>query len=214
MNNNQIIALRKINNRYKQIYYSEWKKRKIKLDLMPLVSHVNAVKDLSLKILKEFEIKDKLLIEKVKFIALFHDIGRLECKPFGKNEMILHGIYSKIIMRKYLLHYSELKDLMSELLNGIASHVGVGITKDEFLKILNSKKKSYEIKRELRDYVPRTLAQMLVCYVDNLIVETHEIPFHESLSRFYEKLGKRIGYRYINLQMNLFKSLLNKAKRK
>lgn len=193
-------TLEEINQSYEKIYSSLAEKQKVdEKNLLQLITHINTVKRYSIKILKTFQCKDQVLIERVKFIALYHDIGRLYCTPFGKYSIILHGIISKRIMKDYV--DDEI------LLNGLASHVGIGLSKEEILNRITEEEKE-EFSEEICDYYPIFLEQKLVCFADKMVFSKRIMYVEEAFIDLYSKIPQKISDFY-ELQKSLFLSLWN-----
>ncbi|MEM1988730.1 MAG: hypothetical protein QXS41_02740 [Candidatus Woesearchaeota archaeon] len=188
-------TIEELNLNYKKIYTELAKNQNIdEKVLVQLLNHVSTVKRYSMKILKTFQCNDKNLVEKVKFIAFFHDIGRLYSYPFGQYSLILHGIISKRIMSNYIND--------EELLNGLASHVGVGLKKEEILSSITEKEKE-EFKEEIHDYFPNSLAQKLVCFADKMVFSKKVMYPEEAFIDIYSKIPEKIDLFY-ELQKSVF----------
>lgn len=189
-----------LNFNYKKIYSELAKTKNIdEKSLMQLLNHVSTVKRYSMKILKTFQCNEKKIVERVKFIALFHDIGRLYCYPFGEYSLLLHGIISKRIMKQYVDDET--------LLYGLASHVGVGLRKEEILSKITEKEKE-EFNLEIQDYIPTTIEQKLVCFADKMVFSKKVMYVEEAFIDLYSKIPEKIDDFY-NLQKSVFIELWN-----
>ncbi|MCD4740546.1 HDIG domain-containing protein [archaeon] len=103
-------------------------------------------------------------LELVEVGALLHDIGRSQ--SYGLD----HGIKGAIILRE--------KEL-DKLANIAERHIGVGISKECAVKLGLPKK----------NYMPETLEEKIVTFVDFLVDGTHLMSFAEALRKLKEDVG-------------------------
>jgi uncharacterized protein len=92
--------------------------------------------------------------------AILHDIGIVftdvpRLGSYGNHPYIAHGILGRAILEKLgLLHHAMVCE----------RHIGVGITKEDILR--------QKLPLPLRDMVPVTLEEKIVCYSDNFFSKT------------------------------------------
>mgnify|MGYP006282194387 CR=1 FL=1 len=100
----------------------------------------------------------------VEIGGLLHDIGRSQ--SYG----IDHGIKGGIILRE---HGLEALALISE------RHIGAGISREDAPKLGLPKK----------NYLPETIEEKVVCFVDFLTDDVHLMSFAEALRKLKEDVG-------------------------
>jgi uncharacterized protein len=103
-------------------------------------------------------------LDLVEIGALIHDIGRSQ--SYG----IDHGIKGSIILRER--GFDSLAEIAEK-------HIGVGISKEDAAKLGLPKK----------SYLPETLEEKIVCFVDFLIDGTHMMSFTEAVRKLKEAIG-------------------------
>ena len=118
-----------------------------------ILDHSNIVKDISLNIVENKEIKNidiDLLIDG----ALLHDIGAYFClnKDYSiKIPYIMHGILGE----QFLIdHKINLK-----IARFASHHTGVGILKDDIKRL--------QLPLPMKNFIPETTEEEIVCYADN-----------------------------------------------
>jgi len=131
-----------------------------------VVDHCKAVARLAVRIAKKlknngFDVDLKL----VEIGALLHDIGR------SKTHTVHHAIIGANITRE--------AGLPESIIRIIERHVGGGITSEE----------ARRLGWPVRDYVPETLEEKIVCYADKLIEGDRQV----SIERTIEKLAAELG---------------------
>ncbi|MBW2980725.1 HDIG domain-containing protein [Candidatus Woesearchaeota archaeon] len=136
-------------------------------DFKAVLAHSMSVQKVALKICKKVKCDVKL----VKTACLLHDIGRFQCiKPIG------HGITgAKILLEEGLPRHA----LIAE------RHLGAGISKEDI--------KEQKLALPLKDYVPKTVEEKIVCHADNLIFNTRVGTLNEAVGRFNKEIGKKCG---------------------
>ncbi len=144
-------------------------------------SHVHRVHDTAMKIAANVDCDQNL----VSTGALLHDIGRLNCPPGHKNS-IFHGLRGALILRK--LGYKKQARIAER-------HVGFGISIDDI--------KKQKLPLPLRDFVPITIEEKIVCYADKLAEQDKLISFEETLDRFKKEIGDFVEERAIKLREDL-----------
>ncbi|MEM4500326.1 MAG: hypothetical protein QXD62_03205 [Candidatus Woesearchaeota archaeon] len=192
-------SLRVLNKQYEEIYRFIAKRLNIE-NITPLIMHVSVVCDYSLEILKKFKINDESLIKRVEFLSLYHDIGRLFCKPFGRFSLILHGILSRKIMDFFC------EDL--SLTRSLATHVGIGLKKEDILKNISETEKTL-FSELIEDYLPQSLEEKLVCFADKMVIYNRVVKIEEAFLDFYLKVPEK-KEDFFTLQRELFEELINK----
>ena len=106
-----------------------------------VINHSLAVRDVAVSIAK----KANANVELVEVGALLHDIGR--CKTHD----IFHAVEGVKIAKRLGLPIS--------IVNIIERHIGAGLSKEEAEKL----------GLPVKDYIPETLEEKIVCHADNLI---------------------------------------------
>lgn len=128
-----------------------------------LIRHCIVVSELALKIAKRINAGgDKVDVELVEIGSLLHDIGR------SKIDGIKHAIEGVKIAKAF--------DLPKEVISIIERHVGAGLTKEDAKKI----------GLPIKDYLPLTLEEKIVCHADSLIASFKR----QKLSKAIENLKK------------------------
>ncbi|MBW2999418.1 HDIG domain-containing protein [Candidatus Woesearchaeota archaeon] len=137
-----------------------------------VLSHSKKVQEIALRIAKQIPGVD---VEFVKTASLLHDIGRFACPPHTK-ESIRHGVAGAEILRKEGL---EKHALVAE------RHLGAGIPKEEIIK--------QKLDLPLKDFVPVSVEEKIICHADNLVFGDREGTMEEVIERYEAELGKEYG---------------------
>ncbi|KAA8923168.1 tRNA (cytidine(56)-2'-O)-methyltransferase [Thermoplasma sp.] len=125
-----------------------------------LLAHVQAVKDLAVKIAERTNADMRVVIAG----SLLHDIGRT------RTNGIDHAVVGAGILRSENVHES--------VVSVVERHIGAGITKEEAAKLGLPEK----------DYVPETLEEMIVAQADNLFAGSRRLKLYE-VTDIYRKRG-------------------------
>ena len=104
-------------------------------------------------------------LELVEIGALLHDIGR------SKTHTVHHAIVGAKI--------AEQRGLPKSIVRIIERHVGGGITAQEAEKL------GWPVK----DYIPETLEEKIVCYADKLVEGNKEVPVEVTIRKLADELG-------------------------
>ena len=104
-------------------------------------------------------------LELVEIGALLHDIGR------SKTHTVHHAIVGAKI--------AEQRGLPEPIVKIIERHVGGGITAQEAEKL------GWPVK----DYIPETLEEKIVCYADKLVEGNKEVPVEVTIRKLADELG-------------------------
>lgn len=104
-------------------------------------------------------------LELVEIGALLHDIGR------SKTHTVHHAIVGAKI--------AEQRGLPKPIIRIIERHVGGGITAQEAEKL------GWPVK----DYIPETLEEKIVCYADKLVEGNKEVPVEVTIRKLADELG-------------------------
>jgi len=124
------------------------------------------VAKIALKIAKRLKKKGfSVDLELVEIGALLHDIGR------SKTHTVHHAIVGAKI--------AEQRGLPKSIVRIIERHVGGGITAQEAEKL------GWPVK----DYVPETLEEKIVCYADKLVEGNKEVPVEVTIRKLADELG-------------------------
>ena len=142
-----------------------------------VIKHCKAVRNIAIKIAKKADADIKL----VEAGALLHDIGR------SKTHGILHAVEGTRIAKKLHLPISIVKI--------IERHIGAGITKEE------AKKLGLPVK----DYIPITLEEKIVCHADSLIDEGRRQKIEKEVERALKDGHKEYAIRLVSLHEELSK---------
>jgi len=130
-----------------------------------VLAHSKKVQQVALRLAKNIDC-DK---EFIKTAAILHDIGRF--KYFKKN-IIKHGIHgAKILRKEGLLKHA----------NVCERHLGAGINKKDI--------KDQKLPLPKKCYIPLTKEEYIICYADNLVFGSKEVPFKKVVERFRKELG-------------------------
>ena len=140
-----------------------------------VLSHSQTVKKAALRIAQRIP---QANIEFVKSASLLHDIGRFKYPP--GTDSIKHGIAGAEILRKEgLARYALLAE----------RHLGVGIAKQDI--------KKQKLALPLRDFVPKTIEEMIVSYADNLVFGSKVKTINDVINRFRKEIGDYIVRRVL-----------------
>jgi uncharacterized protein (TIGR00295 family) len=142
-----------------------------------VIKHCKAVRDVAIKIAE----KTNANLELVEAAALLHDIGR------SKTHGIFHGIEGVKIAKKI--------GLPNNIVRIIERHLGAGIPKAEAKKL----------GLPLKDYIPITLEEKIVCHADNLIDNCRRQKVKKAVERALKEGNKEYAERLINLHKELTK---------
>ena len=104
-------------------------------------------------------------LELVEIGALLHDIGR------SKTHTVHHAIVGAKIAKQ--------RGLPEPIVKIIERHVGGGITAQEAEKL------GWPVK----DYIPETLEEKIVCYADKLVEGNKEVPVEVTIRKLADELG-------------------------
>ena len=140
-----------------------------------VILHCKAVRDVAVKIAKKANADLKL----VEAAALLHDIGR------SKTHGISHGIEGVKIAKKI--------GVPNNIIRIIERHLGAGIPKAEAKKL----------GLPLKDYIPITLEEKIVCHADNLIDNCRRQNIKKAVERALNEGHKEYAERLINLHKEL-----------
>lgn len=139
-----------------------------------VLRHSKAVKKVAVDIGKRVKGID---LQFVKSASLLHDIGRFQCGPESEDN-VKHGIVGADILRKENLPEHA---LVAE------RHLGAGISKEDILE--------QGLELPLKDYIPVSKEEKIICHADNLIEEDKRISLKKVVERFEKELGKKVGKR-------------------
>jgi len=124
------------------------------------------VAKIALKIAKRLKKKGfSVDLELVEIGALLHDIGR------SKTHTVHHAIVGAKIAKQ--------RGLPKSIVRIIERHVGGGITAQEAEKL------GWPVK----DYIPETLEEKIVCYADKLAEGNKEVPVEVTIRKLADELG-------------------------
>ena len=140
-----------------------------------VINHCIAVRDVAVKIAKKADAN----IELVEAGSLLHDIGR------SKTHGIRHAIEGVKIGKKL--------GLDQRVIDIIERHIGAGLLCDD------AKKLGLPIK----DYVPVSLEEKIVCHADNLINGSKRQPVEIEVEKALSKELKDYAIRLVNLHKEL-----------
>lgn len=127
-----------------------------------VIEHSIFVSDKAVEFAKKMSVPVDLQLVEVG--ALLHDIGRSQ--SYG----IDHGIKGGILLRERGLN--ELAEIAEK-------HIGVGISKDCAARLGLPKK----------NYIPETIEEKIICFIDFLTDDGHLASFSEALRRLREDVG-------------------------
>ncbi|MFP4112261.1 MAG: HD domain-containing protein [Candidatus Woesearchaeota archaeon] len=150
--------------------------------------HSRAVKELALKTCKNLKPEIKIDIHLIEIGSILHDIGRFDCPP-GK-ESIKHGITGSKIL---------LKENLPKCANIAERHTGIGITKQDIIL--------QKLPLPVKDYVPETNEEKIICYADNRIKGTEVMDENYVVERFSEEIGPEYGERTKNFHEEIRKMM-------
>ena len=140
-----------------------------------VISHCTAVRDVALRIAKKTNANIKL----VEAGALLHDIGR------SKTHGIKHAVHGAKIARKL--------GLCEEIINIIERHIGAGL----------SAKEAKNLGLPVKDYIPETLEEKIVCHADNLVDNNEKKPIECEVERALNEGNKEYAKRLVVLHKEL-----------
>ncbi len=131
-----------------------------------VIEHCKTVAKIALKIARRLKKKGfSVDLELVEIGALLHDIGR------SKTHTVHHAIVGAKIAKQ--------RGLPEPIVKIIERHVGGGITAQEAEKL------GWPVK----DYIPETLEEKIVCYADKLVEGNKEVPVEVTIRKLADELG-------------------------
>jgi len=132
-----------------------------------VIEHCKIVSKFAVKVGRAFEKKGvKVDLQLIEVGALIHDIGR------SKTHTVDHALVGAQIARSFGLPNSIVKI--------IERHAGGGIPKEE-AKLLGW---------PMRDYLPETLEEKIVCYADKRVEGLRTLPIERTLRTYAASLGQ------------------------
>jgi len=140
-----------------------------------VINHCIAVRDIAVKIAK----KANANIELVEAGSLLHDIGR------SKTHGIHHAIEGVKIVKKLNIDES--------IIRIIECHIGAGILSNDAKKL----------GLPLKDYMPVSLEEKIVCHADNLVCGSKRQPVEIEVEKALTKELKEYAIRLVNLHKEL-----------
>jgi len=140
-----------------------------------VINHCKAVRDIAVKIAKKTD-ADRNLVEAG---ALLHDIGR----------STTHGISHAVEGAKIAVKLG----MPNSIICIIERHIGAGLSKEEAKKLGLA----------VRDYIPLTLEEKIVCHADNLIDNCKQQNIENEVERAIKDGHKGYAIRLIELHKEL-----------
>jgi len=131
-----------------------------------VIEHCRCVAKFSVKVAKVLQKKgENVDVQLVEIGGLLHDIGR------SKTHTVDHGFIGSQIARSLNLPQSIVKI--------IERHVGGGVPKEE----------AKQLGWPLRDYLPQTWEEKIVCYADKRVEGLRIMPIEQALEKYVARLG-------------------------
>jgi uncharacterized protein len=127
-----------------------------------VIKHCEAVTKLVKELIRDLPVNQKIIVAG----AVLHDIGR------SKTHGVQHGVAGAKILRE--------KGVDEKVVRIVETHVGVGIPKEEAVKLGLSD----------GDLIPETIEEKIVCYADKRLIGTYVATEEEALYDFKKKLGE------------------------
>jgi uncharacterized protein len=132
-----------------------------------VVRHCKRVSALAVKIAKACQKKGlKVDVSLVEISSLLHDIGR------SRTHSVDHALIGGEIARSL--------GLSKSVIYVIERHAGGGISKEEARKL------GWPVK----NYLPKTLEEKIVCYADKRVVGLRVVPIEQTIQAYASVLGK------------------------
>jgi len=132
-----------------------------------VIEHCKFVAEFSVKVAKALQKKGTDVdIQLVEIGGLLHDIGR------SKTHTVDHGFVGGQIARSL--------NLPQSVVSIIERHVGGGIPRDE----------ARRLGWPLRDYLPRTWEEKIVCYADKRVDGLRIATIEQALRKYFPRLGR------------------------
>ena len=141
-------------------------------DFKGVLMHSKAVQKAAMDIGRKVKNVD---LDFIKSASLLHDIGRFQCGLKGKD-VIKHGILGRDIL---------IEEGLSKHTLVAERHMGAGISKEDII--------SQGLELPLKDYIPISEEEKIICHADNLISGYKKISVDEAVERFNKELGKKAG---------------------
>ncbi len=153
-----------------------------------ILQHGKAVQKAALSIARAIKKRGhKVDLELVKTSSLLHDIGRFSCPP-GTKDSVRHGIVGgKILRKEGLIRHAKI----------VENHLGAGISKQEIIKL--------KLPLPKKDFLPKTIEEKIIAYVDNIIVGDKPGTVSEIVERFKKELPATALKRLVKLHNEIEK---------
>jgi uncharacterized protein (TIGR00295 family) len=142
-----------------------------------VIDHCIAVRDVAVKIAKKADANIVL----VEAGALLHDIGR------SKTHGMRHAVEGAKIGKKL--------NLDPRIIDIIERHIGAGLLSDDAKKL----------GLPMKDYMPISLEEKIVCHADNLIEDAKRQPVEVEVEKALNSGLKEYAIRLVNLHKELSK---------
>jgi len=132
-----------------------------------VIEHCKAVSRFAVKVAKAFHRKGfNVDIQLIEITGLLHDIGR------SKTHTVDHALVGSEIARS--------SDLPISVIRIIERHVGGGVPKEE----------AKQLGWPMKDYLPQTLEEKIVCYADKRVEGLRTVPVEQALKIYGARLGR------------------------
>lgn len=134
-----------------------------------LILHSTQVRDKALQILSNPKCASLgINVQLVNDGAILHDIGIVECDApgilcNGASPYLLHGVIGAKMLRKYGAEHGVDMEPYARICE---RHTGAGLTKEDIIR--------QQLPMEIRDYLPETMEEKLVCLADKFFSKSGE----------------------------------------
>ena len=136
-----------------------------------ILQHSQAVKRVALTFAQAIQKQGhKVDLNLIKTGSLLHDLGRFTCPPKTKDSLKHGFLGGKILRKEGLPQHARIAE----------THLGAGISKEEIIQ--------QKLPLPKRNFLPRTIEEKIIAYVDNLVFGDRLGTVQEVVERFKKEI--------------------------